>query len=187
MGKWWRYWRNKGHRTKDRVEHYRCLDCSQYYDNRKYPFVEGEDAWFRGCRLNLFSSHALVILSSQEKEYRYPITVVPTNCHYGGQRHWFLCPFCTRRSKKLYLSGGLFLCRKCLKLAYSTQNRSDTDRIIDKKWDLIRKFGGDCEWSIKRPKGMHQKTFEQYREEIWRLNELAEQKLMQMFGRFPLM
>jgi len=187
MGKWWRYWRNKGHKAKSRVEHYQCLDCSQCYDKRKYPFEEGEDAWFHGWHLNLFPSHALATFSSQEKQFRYPIPVVATNCHYGGQRHWFLCPLpsCKRRSKKLYLyTEGLFLCRKCLKLAYSTQNRSDTDRIIGKKWALIRKYGGDSEWDIKRPKGMHQKTFDRIRDKIWRLEELAMQKIGEAFGKF---
>jgi len=158
MGKWWYYWRNKGHQTKSRVEHFRCLDCSECYDKRKYPFEEGEDVWFYGWHLNLFESHALATLSSQGKKSRYLIPVVATNCHYGGQRHWFLCPHpsCKRRSKKLYLcsGGGLFLCRKCLKLAYTTQNRSEADRIIDKKWHLIRKYGGDSEWTIQKPRGI---------------------------------
>jgi hypothetical protein len=188
MGRWWHYWRRKGYEPKSRVESYPSLDCSSYYDKRKYPFVEGEEAVFYGRRLTLFSSYALFILSSQGKEYFYPIRVVTTNCHYGGHRHWFLCPLCNRRSKKLYLTyGSRFACRKCLKLAYLTQNRTDIDRITDKKWNLIRKYGGDSEWTIQKPKGMHQKTFDRIRDEIWRLDDLAEQKLMQMLGKFPLM
>ena len=187
MGKWSHYWRNKGHQTKNRVEHFQCLDCSWLYDKREHPFEEGKDAWFHGWHLNLFGSHALVSLTYQGKKSCYPIPVVSTNCNYGGQRHWFLCPnpTCKRRSKKLYLcSGGLFLCRKCLNLAYTTQNRSEPDRIIEKKWNLIRKYGGDSEWTIQKPKGMHQKTFDNIRDEIWRLDELAMQKITQMFGRF---
>lgn len=185
MGKWRRYWQKKGHQTKNRVEHFRSLDCSQLYDNRTYSLQEGEDAWFHGWHLNLFNSHTLATLSHERQETRYPIPVVTTHCNYGGQRHWFLCPFpsCQRRSKKLYFCNqGLFLCRKCLHLAYTTQNRSEADRIIDKKWHLIRKYGGDSEWTMKKPKGMHQKTFDQIRNEVCRLDEMATLKIAEMFG-----
>jgi hypothetical protein len=76
------------------------------------------------------------------------------------------------------------LCRKCLNLAYTTQNRSEADRIIDKKWHLIRKYGGDSEWTMKKPKGMHHKTFDRIRDEISKLDEMATLKIAEMFG-FP--
>lgn len=185
MGKWSHYWANKGHRRKNRVEHFQSLDCSQLYDKRVYPLQEGEDAWLQGCHLNLFSSHTLATLSYEKKESRYSIPVVTTDCNYGNQRHWFLCPHpgCQRRIKKLYLYlNGIFLCRKCLNLAYTTQNRSEIDRIIDKKWDLIHKCSGNSEWSMKKPKGMHQKTFNRIRDEVYRLDELVTRKLFRFLG-----
>jgi hypothetical protein len=186
MGKWQYYWRNKGHQTKCRVEHCKSIDASQCYDKRKLPFEEGEDVWFHGCRLNLFQSYALTTFFSGGKEYDYQIPMVATKCNYGGHRHWFLCPMpsCMRRSKKLYLSsGGHFLCRKCLNLAYITQSRSEADRIIDKKWHLIEKYGGERVWSMQKPKGMHQKTFDRIVDEIWRLDRLAMEKIAEMFGK----
>lgn len=80
---------------------------------------------------------------------------------------------------------GIFICRKCLNLAYYTQNRSKLDRIIDKKWNLIRKCRGDSEWTQQKPKGMHQKTFDRIQDEICRLDELTTQNIAEMFGRFP--
>ena len=60
--------------------------------------------------------------------------------------------------RKLYLTRqGYFFCRKCLDLAYVTQNRSRLDRIIDKKWELIHKLGGESSFvsDSQKPKGMH--------------------------------
>lgn len=183
MGRWWNYWRRKGHVPKKRVENYRSLDCSWCYDKREYPLEEGEDAWLHGYHLKLFSSYVLAFFQNKSEDCQYKISVVATKCNYGGQRHWFLCPVCSRRSKKLYLySGSIFVCRKCLNLAYSTQNRSRLDRIIDKKWELIRKMGGDSEFIIHKPKRMHRKTFDRIQKEIWQLNELAERGIMEIFG-----
>jgi hypothetical protein len=184
MSRWWNNWRNKGHRTKKRVESYRSLDCSWCYDKRKYPFEEGEKAFFHGYCLELYSSHALAAFQNNGINLQYKIPVVATKCNYGGQRHWFICPFpfCHRRSKKLYLhSQGIFSCRKCLKLAYASQNRSKLDRIIDKKWALIHKLGGDSDFIAQKPKRMHRKTFHHIQEEIWRLNELGEQGIFEQF------
>ena len=181
---WWWYWRNKGHITKERINRYRSIDSSVLYDNRKCDFREGEENFDHGYCIKCFSNHAIVMESLFEGDLRYNIPVVTTACNYGGVRHWFLCPLpkCSRRSKKLYLcSQKVFVCRKCLNVAYSTQNRSRLDRIIDKKWDLIRKLGGDSDF-VQKPPGMHNKTFTRIREEIWRLNELAERGIAEQFG-----
>ena len=69
-----------------------------------------------------------------------------------------------------------------LNLAYTSQNRSKLDRIIDKKWDLIDKLGGNSDDITQKPLGMHHKTFWRMQEEIWRLNELAEQGIIERFG-----
>jgi hypothetical protein len=172
MSRWWCYWRKKGHMPKRIVESYHSIDSSKLY-----AFKEGEELTVHGCKIKLFSSYSLFSLPS-ESEYRYRISAVTTPCNYGGHRHWFLCPIpkCKRRSKKIYLfSEGVFICRKCLKLAYSTQNRSKLDRIIDKKWALIRKLGADsdCILDNQKPKGMHWNTFEKIRSEIASLDEQA--------------
>lgn len=41
-----------------------------------------------------------------------------------GQRPWFCCPRCSRRSGKLYLVASYprLICRKCARLSYSSQN-----------------------------------------------------------------
>jgi hypothetical protein len=49
----------------------------------------------------------------------YLIPVEKKSCNYGGFCHFFHCPQCNARMRKLYCSDGRYLCRKCLKLGYS--------------------------------------------------------------------
>jgi hypothetical protein len=139
----------------------------------------------RGCTAQCLPSQIILDVSSQVKKCIYSIPVVTTKCNYGGERHWFLCPnpACNQRRKKLYLlSNGLFLCRKCLNLVYTSQNRCHLERIIDKKWTLIDKLGGDSDCILQKPPRMHRKTFDKIQEEIWRLNDLADQGIIKRFG-----
>ena len=43
-----------------------------------------------------------------------------TPCHFGGVRHWFICPRCKRRVGTLYKPPmkNELLCRKCHSLRY---------------------------------------------------------------------
>lgn len=44
-----------------------------------------------------------------------------SECYFGGKRFWFTCK-CGNRVSILYESGDEFRCRKCLNLAYPSQN-----------------------------------------------------------------
>lgn len=165
--------KKKGHIRKQTVGQfrYRTIDSSDLYDNRKSPLEEGEENFAYGCWIKLFSTKAFFSTPSEGHRYSYSTLIESTACNYGGSRHWFLCPNpgCKRRCRKLYLNRqGYFFCRKCLNLAYHTQNRSKLDRIIDKKWALLRKFGADSGFLSDnlKPKGMHWKTFDSIKEQI---------------------
>ncbi len=179
MGKWQTCWRKKNHIPAKRVEQCGSIDSGKLYDNRIRPFEEGEDNFSYGCRITLFNTKAYFSLPNAKKgDYPYATLVEETKCNYGGTRHWFLCPNqeCKRRCKKLYIDlQGYFLCRKCLKLAYLTQNRSKLDRIIDKKWQLIHKLGSESCFILdsQKPKGMHWKTFDGIKEQIVELDDKA--------------
>src|SRR5439155_6411132 len=54
-------------------------------------------------------------------ERNYEVTIDRTCCTYGGSRPWFRCPSCGRRSRFIYLSWGLFVCRSCAGLTYWTR------------------------------------------------------------------
>ncbi|MCF7917740.1 hypothetical protein K9L27_01920 [Candidatus Gracilibacteria bacterium] len=61
--------------------------------------------------------------SGEKKGYDYHVLLSNSSCNYGGVRYWLHCSYCGKRVKKLYLRNGRELgCRKCLHLAYTSQN-----------------------------------------------------------------
>jgi len=61
--------------------------------------------------------------NDKPREYRYNVHVESTDCNYGGQRWWFICPDCSRRCRVLYLPSDeiYFSCRICHNLTYESQ------------------------------------------------------------------
>jgi hypothetical protein len=89
-----------------------------------------------------------------------------TACYFGGFRKWFRCPECGRRVAVIYLAGKYFLCRHCHDLCYTSQQEREIDRMIRKQRKIRKrlKVSNDLATSIwKKPKGMHQKTFNRLR------------------------
>lgn len=84
------------------------------YDNSKVRFnYTSTDRW-----------------SGEKTDKNYSVNLLKTPCQYGGFRYWFQCPFCSRRMGRLFLyDTNDFACRKCLRLAYKSQNRSGVHRI----------------------------------------------------------
>ncbi len=98
------------------------------------------------------------------KEQNYPINLDWTACHYGGERPWFLCPIngCGRRVAILH-SAGIFACRHCHQLAYSSQRETFDDRAARRANKIREKLGwklGILNSNGYKPKGMHWSTFE---------------------------
>ena len=189
MGKWRRYWAKKGHIPKQIVEQYRykTIDVSDFYDDREYPLVEGEEDTTCGLWLKLFSERVQFALPSDGLHYSYSTPVEATKCNYGGVRHWFLCPnkYCRRRCKKLHMNQeGYFFCRKCLKLGYYCQKQTKVDSLINKKWALVEKLGAKDYFIADRekPKGMHWSTFNRKRETIEYLHGEANIAMVEWMG-----
>lgn len=82
-----------------------------------------------------------------------------TACTYGGYRHWFRCPYCSRRVAKLHSNGGLFACRHCHRLPYASQAETPRDRAARRMWKFRRKLETDSGVYWRKPKGMHSRTF----------------------------
>jgi len=68
--------------------------------------------------------------SGEKEDIDYKIALTTTPCHYGGERHWFICPLsrkgvpCGRRVGTLYLGNPYFGCRHCLGLTYDSRRTS---------------------------------------------------------------
>lgn len=93
-----------------------------------------------------------------------------SDCHYGGQRPWFLCSGragnpCDRRVGKLYVIGGSLLCRHCGGLVYESQYHGahgDALAKLDTARAIVQRLGGSGDLSAPFPpcpKGMHFKTY----------------------------
>lgn len=126
---WKNYWKNKNHVKKKRVKDYRSLDASIF---SKIPLHS--QVLVNGVSGSI-SSQGLHLCAFSNPKLEMCIPLQRTACHFGGSRIWFLCPNvnCTRRCKKLYLvTKEIFLCRKCLRLVYNSQNTSPLDNLIRK-------------------------------------------------------
>ena len=58
------------------------------------------------------------------------ISVLKTDCNYGGHRKWLKCPFCKRRVGVLAGADIHFACRHCYDLPYGSQQETRSDRVI---------------------------------------------------------
>ena len=102
------------------------LSWNNYFDSK--PSI--------GIEVDVYSDDKYAMLrykvtddwDDEVKSFRYKVSIVETQCNYGGVRYWFLCPlrkngqYCGKRVRKLYKRGNYFGCRKCLELAYQSQN-----------------------------------------------------------------
>lgn len=85
-----------------------------------------------------------------------PVYLDYTDCNYGGQRPWFLCPICGGRNAKLFMRNGRFSCRSCHKLVYRTQVL-DTMGRNQRAYSRLQSKLNDGDM---KPKGMHWRTYE---------------------------
>lgn len=104
------------------------------------------------------------------EKVRYSVSITWTECNYGGQRPWFVCPKCGRRVGKLYLYfGKYFLCRHCWGLAYESQREDRAYRLMRKAQKIRRRLGGSPALGDPfpdKPKGMHWNTYRRLLREI---------------------
>ena len=141
------------------------------------------------CALRL--SYTSSSRGSEPQQHNYVVSLDWTPCHLGGERPWFRCPDCDRRVLKLYGSAR-FVCRRCLRLNYPSQQADKRYRPIERAWQLRQKLGCDlgpldvpAEW-IKRPKGMHRRTFARHLERLTEVEgqvDAVMEALEQRLGR----
>lgn len=115
----------------------------------------------------------IVALRGKGWEQALDLTRIPSG--FGGSRAFWLCPACGERRRYLYMTGAVFLCRKCAQLNYKSQQatRSASKYYYDKgvalvekrlaSWPLVRpdRFSF-CDWIPARPRYMHQTTYRRY-------------------------
>ena len=153
-------------RTKQFIEAFSCIDSSAFPFGAMRLLPKRCQLSIQGVTLEIYPDKLLILQGNSPKVLLYEIFFSLTPAHYGNHRYWLKCPKCNQRRRKLSLIRiddrfPLFLCRCCLNLVYQSQNRTQGDQIIHKKWTLIRKFGwnSECIPNEAKPKGMHWSTF----------------------------
>ena len=107
------------------------------------------------------------------KPYSYNINLSRTACNYGGYRHWWLCPNCSKRTSVLYCAG-LYVCRHCIGANYGSQLQQPIDRIYSKMNAIRARLG----WSVgiingigSKPRYMNHRTYERLLNEYEQLTD----------------
>lgn len=184
--------------AKDTTEGYRSLDVRQW---KRRGFLSPGRAfnwqWSRQgeviASINVRAEPERVVLTYRHKsggdwkDESYPVHLVTTPCHMGGERPWFLCPArgCGKRVAVLY-GGGIFACRKCCQLAYPSQRENGMDRAT-RRADRIRDRLG---WPVGilegsgwgKPKGMHWRTYERLSDEHDTFTNTVNLAIIARFG-----
>uniref|UniRef100_A0A7C4M2Z3 Uncharacterized protein n=1 Tax=candidate division CPR3 bacterium TaxID=2268181 RepID=A0A7C4M2Z3_UNCC3 len=71
-------------------------------------------------------------LCGNKNDFDYKIDIIATECNFGGERYWFICPLdgCGRKTRILYKNGDYFGCRYCQKLTYKSRNKNRRGKIF---------------------------------------------------------
>lgn len=98
-----------------------------------------------------------------------------------GYRSWLNCPACKRRTAKIYNVNGVFACRECHNLIYSTSKYTGNKlkylglkvRELQIKLEVdtskISSIGDINNFAFFKPKNMHWTTFERLQAELTQL------------------
>src|SRR4029079_9677698 len=65
----------------------------------------------------------LVFFARDHRRIQQNVEIIETQCKYGGSRPWFYCP-CGRRVAALFDGINRFVCRHCMRLAYTCQQQN---------------------------------------------------------------
>jgi len=136
--------------------------------------------------------HAALVLkytiteSSEKRDYTQRIRLSYTVPQYGGKRWWMHCPVNGQRVGKLYmpLNAEAFASRTAWRLGYQSQRVAKRDAVFERLFRLQKKLGCPQGWEmpIRRPKGMHRRTYARLEEEYWYLDALCAAEMMRTIG-----
>ena len=115
------------------------------------------------------------------KPMKYYVQLDRTPCYFGGERPWFRCPGCGRRTAQLYGADQLFSCRRCQALAYPSQGHSPDERARLRAQIIRTRLGGTANMFAAfpdKPKWMRWRTYWRLRDESRAAEAKSLQRLM---------
>jgi hypothetical protein len=91
----------------------------------------------------LWLKYSIQPLGEEKQSIEDPIRLTTTPCNYGGQRRWFVCPDHPfgKRVAVLYWGGKYFRCRRCSRLAYTSQREDKMDRVLRRLQKIRMQLG----------------------------------------------
>lgn len=120
--------------------------------------------------------------SSEKRDYTQRIRLSYTQPHYGGKRWWMHCPVNGARVGKLYMPPGAekFASRTAWRLGYQSQRNTPRDAAFERLYRVQKKLGCREGWEmpIRRPKGMHRRTYQRLEDEYWYLDAVCATEMM---------
>jgi len=135
-------------------------------------------------RLTYTSTHPW---SGEPRQADYWIALTTTPQPFGGRRWWFVCPRTGALVAKLHLPPGAvtFASRQAHRLAYRSQRESPYDRALNRAFKLRRKLGADggIGARIRKPKGMHRRTFARARAKVEAAEGICDANLIRFVER----
>lgn len=176
MNHWGWYWKIKRqHTPRTLCSALTSLDSFAIF---KSTYAVGFDITTRQLKARLTGNY-LTVINGKRKQLAYQIPFERLPCNYGGFRYFFKCPLCHQRMRLLYFTHNVFLCRKCLNLAYPSQQLRPSMRyqyLSDKMKTLVKNKGGDIEFG-KKPPHMRNTTFQKFMDKKFDYEDKAHQAL----------
>lgn len=120
-----------------------------------------------------------ITINDDKRDVCERITIAKTACNFGGSRAWFCCPRCPNRVAVLYMRVGRFACRRCQRVAYSSQSED----AIDRSWRNQRKLEARLGDKWQRPKGMRLNTYQRLIERLASYEEARDAAFCVRVGR----
>lgn len=179
--------------TKSTVADLRSLDVRRWArDGLLKPGQSFGWQWTQGSKrvgsIRLYVARDEVRLDYRTRDYggewepmTYPVKLLHTPCHLGGERVWFRCPAqgCGRRVALLY-GGKAFACRHCHQLAYPSQREKPFERHQRRAEKVMTRLGWasvEDRYLLGKPKGMHWRTYRRLTADLERSEAALEREL----------
>ena len=143
---------------------------------------------YRACANSVQLIYKVRRPSEEWQSIDMPVQLSWSDCRFGGQRPYFICPVvrCGKRVQHLYDGFPYFVCRHCLNLAYGCQREELLDRAArraDKLREKLGVEGGVLNGApFRKPKGMHRKTYYRLCAEEMHFRQTSLQEMCNKFG-----
>lgn len=158
--------------------------------------IQGWGCTFCGNELiDIFRSDKEYVAFTSSLPHGYDLQLSYSPNGYGGKQTFFLCPRCGGRHRYLYPTKSAFLCRKCARLNYKSQQETkDSMRDYRKgveyaktrlrDFDVVDMDGFSFPAYIPdHPKGMHNSTYKRRLVRFFRYRERYTARLLADLAR----